>query len=61
MSLIKLQQGAGFLLLVKACYYEKVWDLEIYKKAYELAIKVHAMSLTLPKYELNKKSGQKIK
>ena len=37
-------------------------DLEIYQKAYDLAIKIHVMSLTLPKFELyeqgspNKKS-----
>jgi len=33
-------------------------DLDIYKMAYELAIKVHKMSLTLPKYELYEQGSQ---
>jgi four helix bundle protein len=33
-------------------------DLEIYKLAYELAIKVHRFSLTLPKYELFEEGSQ---
>jgi len=33
-------------------------DLEIYQLAYELAIKVHKMSLTLPKYELYEQGSQ---
>ncbi len=33
-------------------------DLEIYKMAYDLAIKVHKMSLTLPKYELYEQGSQ---
>jgi hypothetical protein len=30
-------------------------DLEIYKLSYDLAIKIHKMSLKLPKYECMKK------
>ncbi|PLX23044.1 MAG: four helix bundle protein [Marinilabiliales bacterium] len=33
-------------------------DLEIYKVAYKLAIKVHEMSLTLPRYELYEQGSQ---
>ncbi len=33
-------------------------DLEIYQMAYDLAIKVHNMSLTLPKYELYEQRSQ---
>lgn len=33
-------------------------DLEIYKMAFELAIKVHEISLTLPKYELYEQGSQ---
>jgi four helix bundle protein len=33
-------------------------DLDIYKMAYELAIKVHKMSMTLPKYELYEQGSQ---
>lgn len=33
-------------------------DLEIYKMAYELAIKVHEVSLRLPKYELYEQGSQ---
>jgi len=33
-------------------------DLEIYQLAYELATKVHEMSLTLPKYELYEQGSQ---
>ena len=33
-------------------------DLEIYQIAYKLAMKVHHMSLTLPKYELYEEGSQ---
>jgi len=33
-------------------------DLEIYKLAYELALKVHDLSLQLPKYELYEQGSQ---
>ena len=33
-------------------------DLEIYNLSYDLAIKIHKMSLTLPKYELYEEGGQ---
>ena len=33
-------------------------DLEIYQLAYKLAIEVHEMSLTLPKYELYEQGSQ---
>lgn len=33
-------------------------ELEIYKMAYELAVKIHTMSLTLPKYELYEQGSQ---
>lgn len=33
-------------------------DLEIYQKAYTLALEVHKMSLTLPKYELFEQGSQ---
>jgi four helix bundle protein len=33
-------------------------DLEIYKEAYQLAIEVHHMSLTLPKHELYEQGSQ---
>ena len=33
-------------------------DLEIYKLAYALAIKVHKMTMTLPKYELYEQGSQ---
>lgn len=33
-------------------------DLDIYKMAYELAFKVHKISLTLPKYELYEQGSQ---
>lgn len=33
-------------------------DLEIYQQAYALAIKVHTMSLSLPKYELYEQGSQ---
>ena len=33
-------------------------DLEIYQLSYELAVKVHEMSLTLPKYELYEQGSQ---
>ena len=33
-------------------------DLEIYQMAYKLALEVHKMSLTLPKYELYEQGNQ---
>ena len=33
-------------------------DLEIYKLSYELAIKIHKLSLELPKYELYEEGSQ---
>jgi four helix bundle protein len=33
-------------------------DLEIYQEAYRLAIKVHQMKLTLPKYEMYEQGSQ---
>ncbi len=33
-------------------------DLEIYKSSYDLAIKVHKMSLKLPKYEMYEEDSQ---
>ncbi len=33
-------------------------DLEIYKLSYELAVKVHEMTLKLPKYELYEEGSQ---
>ena len=33
-------------------------DLEIYKLSYELAIKIHKMSLELPKFELYEEGSQ---
>ncbi len=33
-------------------------DLEIYQLAYELAVKIHHMSLKLPKYELYEEGSQ---
>ncbi len=33
-------------------------DLEIYQLSYELAMKIHRMSLNLPKYELYEEGGQ---
>jgi four helix bundle protein len=33
-------------------------DLEVYKESKRLAIEVHKMSLTLPKFELFEESGQ---
>lgn len=33
-------------------------DLEIYKLSYDLAIKIHKMSLKLPKYEMYEEGGQ---
>ena len=33
-------------------------DLEIYKAAYSLALKVHKLTLQLPKYELYEQSSQ---
>ncbi len=33
-------------------------DLEIYKSSYDLAIKVHKISLKLPKYEMYEEGSQ---
>jgi len=33
-------------------------DLDIYKEAYQLAIEIHKMSLTLPSYELYEQGSQ---
>jgi four helix bundle protein len=33
-------------------------DLEIYSLSYELAVKIHKMSLELPKYEMYEEGGQ---
>lgn len=33
-------------------------DLDIYKSAYQLAIKVHRMTLTLPQYEMYEQGSQ---
>ena len=33
-------------------------DLDIYKLSYDLAIKIHKMSLNLPKYEMYEKGSQ---
>jgi len=33
-------------------------DLEIYKKSYELALRVHRLTLKLPKYELYEEGSQ---
>ena len=33
-------------------------DLEIYQSAYQLAIKVHKMTLTLPRYEMYEQGNQ---
>ncbi len=34
------------------------WDLEIYKESKRLAIEIHKMSLSLPKFELFEEGGQ---
>ena len=34
-------------------------DLEVYQQAYDLAIEVHHMTLTLPKYEMYENGGLK--
>ena len=33
-------------------------DLDVYQEAYKLAIKVHRMSLELPKFELHEQGSQ---
>ena len=33
-------------------------DLEVYQSAYQLAIKVHKMTMTLPKYEMYEQGSQ---
>ncbi len=33
-------------------------DLEIYKTSYDLAVRVHQFSLTLPEYEMYEEGGQ---
>ena len=33
-------------------------DLEIYKIAFDLALRVHHMTLTLPKFEIYEQGGQ---
>ena len=33
-------------------------DLEVYQEAYRLAVKVHRMTLTLPKYEMYEQGSQ---
>ena len=33
-------------------------DLDVYKSAYKLAIKVHKITLTLPKYEMYEQGSQ---
>ena len=33
-------------------------DLEIYKKSYELALRVHRLTLQLPQFELYEEGGQ---
>ncbi|NVO11875.1 MAG: four helix bundle protein [Bacteroidales bacterium] len=38
--------------------YKSYKDLEIYQLAYKLAIEVHRLSLTLPKYELFEQGSQ---
>jgi len=34
------------------------WDLEIFQMSYGLAVKVHRMTLTLPKYEMYEQGSQ---
>lgn len=63
----EVTEVAGFRLLV-ACSTDKeiqkikmmksYRDLEIYQTAYRLAIKVHRMTLTLPKYEMYEQGSQ---
>ena len=38
--------------------YKSYRDLDIYKKAHELAIEIHQMSLTLPRFEIYEEGGQ---
>lgn len=38
--------------------YQSYKDLEIYKKAHKLAIEIHEMSLTLPKFEMFEEGSQ---
>ena len=38
--------------------YQSYKDLEIYKKAHKLAIEIHEMSLTLPKFEMYEEGSQ---
>ena len=50
----------GFRLHVNEKLYvmKSYRDLEIYNMAYQLAIKVHRMTLTLPKYEMYEQGSQ---
>ena len=41
----------------KPLAYQSYRDLDIYKKAHKLAIKIHEMSLKLPKFELYEEGG----
>ena len=47
------ENGEGYLLKAKSYR-----DLEIYKLSYELAMKIHLISLKLPKYELYEEGSQ---
>ncbi|MHC4510654.1 MAG: four helix bundle protein [Planctomycetota bacterium] len=38
--------------------YQSYRDLDIYKKAHKLAIEIHSMSLSLPKFELYEEGSQ---
>jgi four helix bundle protein len=49
---------ASCWLQVKGDVMKSYRDLEIYQKAFRLAILVHQMSLTLPKYEMYEQGSQ---
>jgi four helix bundle protein len=53
-------QGAGYLLYLSNLTRDmkSYRDLDIYQLSYELALKVHHMSLQLPKYELYELGSQ---
>ena len=53
-----MMQVACCKLQVKPIIMKSFRDLEIYQKAFRLAIRVHHMTMTLPKYELFEQGRQ---
>jgi len=46
------------MLVGAAMSYQSYWDLEVFRRAYDLSLRMHSMSLRLPKFEMYEEGSQ---